>query len=286
MEIRIVNQTKAAFSYSTSRDYLKSVFEHLKQHHQFSMERFAQRINLGPSSLKMILTGKRNLTLSQLHRVGKALKLSSDEMSYLESLILKEKSKSVSEKKFYTNRARVIKENSRLENLLITKKEVLIDPLSLPVLVYLTDFLKPRNLDIDLSVEAIKELAIKFGVNTERINQILSLLRSSGVYSRKENFNQETHYVFDKLTHLLNQKKYITSWLEEAKTRIDKDYNNPSAVYNVTTLSIRKEQIPELKRDFANLIEKYLSEGTEDASETQIVQICTQVIPLLRLFLC
>jgi len=276
------NTINTAFFYSSSREYLKAVFKYMKQNHQLSMEKFAQKLNLGSSNIKMILTGRRNLSFTQLHNIGKALKLSTDEIQYLESLILKEKSKTPTEKRFYANRAKKVKENYKLESSIITKKEILMDPISVPILVYLTDFIKPHNLDENLPLDVIEKISIKFGVKTERIKQILFMLKNSGVYLKKKNPNQEIHYVFDQLTHLLNQKKYIISWLEEAKNRVDRDYNNPMATFNASTLSIKKENIPELKKDLIQLVEKYMSEPFEQTKDYQLAQICIQIIPLLQ----
>ncbi len=269
------------FHFASPRDYLKSVFIKTKQNHPISMEKFALKINLGPSTFKMILAGKRNLTLSQLHLIGKALKLSTVEINYLESLILKEKAKNSIEKRFYSCRAKKVKSNHILESRIITKKDLLQDPFSIPILVYLTDFLNPNNLNDDITPFDVQKMAQRFRLKTERVEKIINLIKNSNIYSKKEPLNRETHYAFNKITHLLNQKHYIKSWLDEAKNKVDMDYNNPLTIFKVSTLSIKKENIANIQKDLSELFEKYMSDGFDKNNDAQLTQVCIQVLPLL-----
>jgi len=76
------------FNYTDYRTFLKDYYIFRKgQNHHFSYRSFGQRTGVAPSVLKDIITGRRNLTLSIMHRYASYMKLTNREIRYFETLL-------------------------------------------------------------------------------------------------------------------------------------------------------------------------------------------------------
>ncbi len=81
-------QRPEIFSFVDYRLYLTEIVEWGRSTGTFSNRDFAKRAGLGsPSFLRMIIQGKRNLSLKTAQKISVALKLASEEALYLEGLV-------------------------------------------------------------------------------------------------------------------------------------------------------------------------------------------------------
>lgn len=79
---------KGFFEFTDYRTLLRLILDEKKvTDPQFSIARFAKKIGMSTSLLKMVLTGKRNLSATHLLKVSAALRLTFDETVYLEALL-------------------------------------------------------------------------------------------------------------------------------------------------------------------------------------------------------
>lgn len=97
---------RSIFSFKNYRTFLKHFYEVRKSQdegysfHQFSRDAGLQSANY----LKLVMDGKKNLTITNIHRFAEALKLSAHELEYFETLVLVDQAKTKPERNFYVER--------------------------------------------------------------------------------------------------------------------------------------------------------------------------------------
>jgi uncharacterized protein (TIGR02147 family) len=92
------------YAYRQSRAYLRAAFEYLRaRDRKYSLAYFSQRLKRSPAYLKLVLSGKRELTLDTAAALGKALRLDASERAYLINLALQESAASGELRTFAAN---------------------------------------------------------------------------------------------------------------------------------------------------------------------------------------
>ncbi len=278
------------FRYSTSREFLDFAFAQSKKSYPgMTISKFSKKLNIGCSSLKMILSGHRPMTLAQFHSIGKRLKLSSSEFGYLESLLLKEKAQTPQTKKYYDQRAKSARKNHRLQSIYIPGGEALTDPYIIPILVYLTEIDAPKTSEKSLShfdsPNLVTEISKYFSISIERAKNALGILEKLKLRSLNEGVPPGTalHYIVDQLLLSYSHKKYLKAWLQEASLRMDVNFEFPYTIYTATTIGLSNSEMINLKHDFKSLLERYLSLSSKKIprnGEIELVQICVQMFPI------
>jgi uncharacterized protein (TIGR02147 family) len=77
------------FNYLDYRQYLMELTQELKQRNEYNVRTFASRAGIKtPGYMKMVIDGKRNLTLQTAQKFCRALNISNKEKEYFEKLIL------------------------------------------------------------------------------------------------------------------------------------------------------------------------------------------------------
>lgn len=90
------------FKYSDYRLYLADYYAEKKRLSEFSYKRFSEIAQFNsPNYLALIISGKRDLTIANIHNIAKALKLNEQEHVYFENLVLLNQSSTDAEKSFY-----------------------------------------------------------------------------------------------------------------------------------------------------------------------------------------
>jgi uncharacterized protein (TIGR02147 family) len=244
------------------------------------MNKYAKKLGIGHSSLKMIMAGKRKLTLAQLHRIIQGLKLNASESTYLESLTLRERAKSSSEFEYYSQRAKIAKVTHKLQSHIVSDNELLKDIFIIPILIYLSDFYKNDLVDHSSSL-LFKSISKKFGLKKERVETAINILQKLDLLNKSVS-DYESHFVFDKLTKFLNQKQYLKAWLIESAKRIESEYSNPQTYFTAVTISLSLSDLAEFKNELKLIFEKYMSLSSDKIPKSQIIQVCVQMFPLLK----
>lgn len=264
---------------TSSVDFLKSVYGQAQEVQPgLTLAKFAEKIGIGYSSLKMILVGKRKLTLPQLYRITQMMKLSKQESEYLESVLLMEKAKKSSERHYYLDRAKASANLSPLKSIVVSDSEVLKDHLLLPILIYLSD-LQTEVPARPFSKAVIKMVSKEFRISEERAKHACDVIEKLDLLSHSVQGDQ-CHFVYSRISQALNQKQYLKSWLEDSAKRIERDYNDPLTYFTAVTVSVNEESLLALKSELKLLFEKFLSLGEKNKPKNQLAQICVQLYPL------
>ena len=265
---------KSVFQYPSYRDFIRAAYLNAKSGRAgLTLKTYASKFGIGHSSLKMILIGKRNLTLPQAHSISKVLKFSSGESAYFEALVLKERAKKKTEIKNYTRRAQSAKADANLQGILLARTELLSDIYTLPVLVYLSDILHKRSGELILSKEEKKELATAFGVAPAVVETALHNLARTTFES-----GDTTQYVFDRTVGALNQKQYLKNWLLESINRLETEFESRESLFTTSTISLSEENFEALNKELKKVVEKYLSMPSKEVSVLAQVGIQSFVV--------
>lgn len=98
-------------SYKNYREFLKAYYEHQKSiHSKFSYREFSKRAGLhSPNYLQIVISGKRNLTVENIHQFARAMDLTFNELSYFEMLVLANQSKDPIQKDYYNQKVKSIR---------------------------------------------------------------------------------------------------------------------------------------------------------------------------------
>lgn len=99
------NQAPQVFKYNSYREYLKALYTHHKQASEgFSYRKFAALAGFkSPNALKLIIEGKRNLTVKSLLRVARGFRLDEKETRFFKQLVLANQAKTPEEKRRLTD---------------------------------------------------------------------------------------------------------------------------------------------------------------------------------------
>ncbi len=256
---------------STQDFFLKS-FEDLKQGNpKLTVNSYGKRVGIGVSSLKMILSGKRKPTLHQVLALAHARRFSVSQISYLETLSLKESTRTAWEKSYYSKLLKLKRKELKLETIPTSSEELLTDPLALPLLVDLLDS-KSDNINS-------KELAKRFRTTTEHIKNLIDTFYAKKILKSRE--DGRFHISFDKISHKHLQKKYIKESLAAAARRVESDYNKSNTLFITYTLSATEDSLLRLQLELKELIEKFMAEDLSSSAQPRdIAQASIQVFPI------
>ena len=106
---------RSIYSYKSYRQFLFDFYsEEKKRLKSFTYEKFSQKAGLkARNHIKLVVDGKKNLSLSSLHLVAGALDLNLAEYDYFEALVLFEQASLDIEKTYYSNRLKKIKKEQK-----------------------------------------------------------------------------------------------------------------------------------------------------------------------------
>ena len=231
------------------------------------------RLGIGVSTLKMILSGHRTPTLHQVLALARVRRLSLQQISYLVTLSLSESAKSKWERAFFNKQLKEKKKKIKLQNVQVGAKEILSDPLALPLLV---DILDSKSEDIDED-----ELAKRFSTSKKHITSLIDHLYKYDMLKKLD--NGSFHIAFDKISHKYQQKKYIKSSLTDSIKRVETQYENPDALFITYNLSVNKESLKKMQLELKEVVEKYMAEDTDGSNQNrEIAQASLQVFQVTK----
>ncbi len=270
-------EAKPLHFYPSATAFLRATFEQSKRGApNLTIDKFADELGVGTSSLKMIFSGKRTPTVHLALSAARALKLSPAETSYLETLVLKDAARDEWERSYYSRNLKKLKRELRVVRVNTSQKELLADPLALPLLVYLLELKQKQS---EVSTESShKELAKKFDCHPDRIRDLLAVFERTGALETKS--DGSIHVVFDKMNHRGLQKKYLKNLLDQAAKKIETDYDSPNSHFTGYTFTASNDALRRLKMELKSVMERYIAEATETDAEIQIAQACFQIFPV------
>ena len=269
---------KSIFYYPLYREFLKDRFLATKEKNpKMNLGFVAKKLGLSQSSLNMILSGQRNLTIENIFSVAKFLKLSSVDHDYFENLVLRDQSgDETPQRRHYDMKLKQIRRTAKIENVSVTDKTLLSNWRVPAFLIYLMDF--KRDMSKELSQEDITHIANRIQLPEKEIKELMQKFFKSGLLSYTN--NKQLHIEFDKLSSIISQKNYMSSIHKEFQTRIDQIFQDQNSIYRGFVFSMKKEAIPNFRTDILSLYEKYMAEIDEDVNKNILVQSIAGMFPI------
>jgi hypothetical protein len=257
--------------YSSAQDYLIGAFDQAKRlDSKVTVQIYAKRLGMGPSSLKMILSRKRKPTIHQMLTVARTLRLSVSETSYLETLALMDSALGDWEVAYYSKMLKAKKRELKLSTLATSQTSLLADTLALPVLVELLES-KPTEIDF-------ARLAERFKTTTAVMRNLIEDLRKNEILNQKP--DGHFHIVFDQFRHKPLQKKYLQKVLAEASKKIETDYDRKDSLFVNYVINLTPSMMADLQMDLKRVMLKYMNQEITDQACRQVAQASFQIYPL------
>lgn len=257
--------------FSSAQDYLIGAFEQAKQlDPKVTVQIYAKRLGIGSSSLKMILSRKRKPTLHQMLTLSRNLRLSPTEISYLETLTLKDMAQDEWEVAYYSKSLKAKKKDLKISTMNTSQASLLTNPLALPILVDLLES-KPKDIDSEM-------LAKRFNANPDQVRQLIAELQKNQILN--QNSDGHFHVVFDKFGHKPLQKKYLQKILVEASKKIETSYDRKDSLFVSYVINLTPEMMTALQLDLKQLMVKYMNQEIADQANRQIAQASFQLYPI------
>lgn len=240
---------KPIFFYKSYRTYLNDYYEwEKKKFKSFSYASFAKKANMAsPNYLKLVIGGKRNLTISNIHYVSRALKFTSVEVEFFESLVLENQSKSLIEKKFYRNRIQTLQSNRIEESKIFMRaqpSQALEDIVNVAALLLLQNKSKKEVLvriqkELELSSSMAEQLLSNLMLGGEVLEDQEGILKMSAKHTM----------MTDPKGMNLAQKKFLDDGLTESKKIFLDRYPHGSAKFLSILLTAPEGSLKDIFKD-------------------------------------
>jgi len=263
---------RLVYDYASYRLFLKDYYLSQKtKNPSFSYGVYAKQLGLSsPAHIQLILSGKRNLTVHNIHRVADTLGFSTNELEFFETLVHANQAEAVSEKRFYERRLR------RLQ------KDKPSSSSRLKLSFLLSNGLLPAFL---LSIEGKNhENAIlaghHFGYSPLEAKTILSQLESEGLVSYAQDvyrLSQRHLILHDKKTQSQAQKQFLHQQLRLSLRAFDKMYNQQGKFF-AHTFTITENGLDKYSDEIKTLLEK-ITKLSDEETGTQVMQLNIQLFP-------
>ncbi len=240
----------------------------------FSYEKFSQLAGLGsPNYMKMVIEGKRNLTVANIHQVAAGLHLSFDETQYFEAMTLLGQSKTPAEKSYFKRRLRALKRTKPASSFEL-KHAHLIAQWYFPAVVVVLD-----GCAISEAPTAIKQ---KTGLNDRQVAEVLSALRERKMLweeggSYKLGFS---HFLIHDTKALSEaNKQYLRDQLRLSGELLEKKYSKGPKFY-AHTFTISKDSFSTYAEKIDSFIEALTAETNEESPD-EVTQLNIQFFKIL-----
>jgi len=259
------------------RHYLRAIFEQEKSFtNGASLNTFAKRLKLGTSSLKMILSGQRNLTSEATFRIGRILRFSRKEQMYFEALVLENQTDEPDRKAYYELRLKELREeNPTVQEASFTISDNrILHHWFLPALaLYLIDVEHVSS--FELTQEEIERVSKRLQIPEAKLQESLTELKQVNLPATT-NDEKSFHLIFNRLSQMTAEKNYLLSLLEETKRRIQTDYSKHDSYFAAYTLTIDSNSLNQLREDFKELMNKYIFARSDNRDNSRILQLNCQ----------
>ncbi|MBN8537722.1 MAG: hypothetical protein J0M15_11770 [Deltaproteobacteria bacterium] len=255
----------------TTGEFFKVAFDNFKKENRLSnIERFSKKTKLGLSSLKMILSGKRRPTVSQVLSLARFFGLSNAESNYLVNLALKENAKDKWEIAFYDRNLSISKKDIKLTVVQLNNNELLATPKVLPLLIYFLEFNDHINYEL---------LQNQLDLSRSQIDSFFSMFLKENLIT--EIRDNTYHINLNQFSSIISQKNYQKKLLQDIVAKVDKEYENPKSIFLNYVLCLDETAMQGLRIDIKELLEKYMSNSINIKKKKYITQACIQIFPVI-----
>ena len=213
------------------QDYRKALldFYHFKKNdnQDYSYAAFSKQAKLKSLNyLKLVIDGKRNLTISNIHSFAKVLQLQGAEIEYFEAIVLMNQSKLTVETKYYQVRAKNIRQSNAIEVIRTRNSQHISDPLTPVVLIC-----SSRRTHAEATAKVMYELKMSKYEAGKRIDELIE--------SGSLKIDPQNRLVFPQAHEIVHQphgmderqKNFLRGGLDEARSVFNERYPGGAAKF-------------------------------------------------------
>lgn len=257
---------KSIFEFESFSAYIQELFAEEKRFgKQVTHGAYAKKFGISGSALNLILARKRNLTVTNLNRIAHVLRLPRAEREFFEALVLRDQAEDRETRGYYASKLRMFRAQRQTRHLRVGDKQLLSNWLVPSLLIYLIDFEKVRMFE-EIDFERV---AARFGMATQEVERLVTLFEKHGLLAAD---SKGLHIVFDRVTFQVPQKDYVRAVTAEMSRRLDKEFENILSIFRAAVFSIDREKIPEFHEELVRLIDKYITELSENDENRVLYQ--------------
>jgi len=247
--------------YKSYRSFLKDHLEAgKKQSPPLTLAGFAKKLKMSPSALHMLLDGKRDLTVHNLHRMANALGLTEGEEDFFSALVHFEQAEEKNERTFYEKKLKISKAQSQVKLVRVSNKELLSDWFIPSLLVYALDQTDQTDKGGQESGINYDKIQAQLGLSADRAKSIFGYLSDLGILVEDREAGK-IHIVFDKLSPSFSKKNFLKKLLNEVQRRIENDFQSTESYFEAHTLNLCPDRFAEFIVDYKALLESYIARG-------------------------
>lgn len=268
------------FDYVDYRAYLRdSYLAHKKLKKEYSFQYFSKKIGFASRAfLKMVMDGKRNLSLQAVEKVNRAFKHGKGESEYLRAMVLYAHAKSDDERRIYLDKMSSLKPRFRMAAIEREKYEVLTDK------IYLILREAVEHPDFKEDPHWLCE-KLRFTATPERIRDVLNTLLRLGLLARGEDGRlRQVDAVIStpRKVEIVDAFRYHDQILNLTRQALMTD---PASFCDVTsmTIPIPAELLPKIHQladEFRAKIAQLVNAGSREYHEVYLVNV--QAFPVTR----
>lgn len=266
---------KSIFQFDNYREYLEHFYEFKKSGLTgYSYREFATAAGLGSANyLKLVISGKKNLTISNIHQFANALNLSGSAYEYFEVLVLKNQAKGKLENSYYHKKLIQLKQNKPLTKATGSMREITSEWYYPAILVSL-DGMAAENFD-SFRISLSRRLSIPESKIRDIVDQFIKL-KVVQIIDGLYRLEARHIHAYDSKSRDIAHKKFLESQLTISQNFLKTKYDQ-GAKFHSHTIKINKESFGLVNDKF----KEFLSEITA-LSDTMvgddIIQINTQIL--------
>lgn len=264
------------YDYNSFRSFLKDYYlVQKKKVPSFSYGVFARQCGLSsPAHIQLILSGKRNLTVHNLHRVAEALVLPQGELDFFEALVHQNQAETPAEKKFYERRLEQLRLGKPLSSARIKVSRLLSNAYFPAILLSI------EGKEIESAVAAASP---RFGYSQDQIRELLNQLLREGVIElvhQKIRLSQRHLILRDQKTKSQAQKSFLRQQTQLSVKAFERMYEQDGKFF-AHTFTLSHESLEQYTQEIHTLIERITKLSDEEPNDT-VMQLNVQLFPYER----
>lgn len=229
------------------------------------------------SFVRLLFLGKRKPNLKNYRQIAQGLGLSKEATRYFSLLLEKEQSKFQSRLALDSE---LIQSKEKLCKFLQRKSNRMESTSFLPYEKWPYIYASLGSLEKGHTLDEIKNLS---GETRESCLDILQVLLSKGlsIYDEKSQCYRPTENMLEigELGQsIIFKKLYRTNTLRNL-SRLDREFNNPQAVFYTSVFSVKKKDLAKLTKSLQEVLAAYASEA-EDGEGDELAILSSALLPL------
>ncbi len=267
---------KSIFTFSSSRDFLRTYVDSLPKKGWGEIQRWAEHLSVQSPYISQVLAGNKHFNIEYAIRLAKHIGLQGLELDYFILLIESERAGSVEAKEYFQRKIQNLKKESRNISNRVTKDKTLSEEEK--TIFYSSWMYSAIRMFCSIgSGKTLHQISEHFEISKETCASMLAFLVQSGfVIQKGEKYQmgaQKTH-IEKTSPHV---KRHWLNWHVHALTHFE-NVDESEMVYSAP-FSISKEDFEHLQEELTAFIKKFV----ERVQNTEPQEIAFLNIDLLKL---